>query len=36
MAKKKTKNIANKIVAWIMLLAMLGSVLTIAISALFS
>ena len=36
MAKKKKSEIGKKIVAWIMLLAMLASILTMAITVLFS
>ena len=35
MAKKKNKDIRKKILAWIMLLVMLGSALTLALSVLF-
>ncbi len=36
MAKKKIKNLGRKIVVWIMLIAMIGSLFTLAFSALFS
>ncbi len=35
MAKNKNKDIRKKILAWIMLLVMLGSALTLALSVLF-
>ena len=36
MAKKKVKNLGRKIVVWLMLIAMLASVFTIILSAIFS